>query len=120
LKAIARTPEIPVPTGSGLIAVAAQTNWLGAIIRELAGEEYSALGLAADARGVLVAQAPNDSAAARAGLQTGDFIEQIQGRPVKNLAEFGVVLAGVPAGQKLRLELIRSYQRKTIEFPAID
>lgn len=119
LKALARTPVITLPTGSGLLAVAAQTNWLGASLRDLVGEEYSALGLAVDARGVLVAQAPNDSDASHAGLQTGDFIEQMNGRPVKNLADFCTVLAAVPPDQKLKLELIRNYQPKTIEFPAL-
>ena len=117
LKAITRTPEITLPTGSGLIAVAAQTNWLGATLRELAGEEYSALGLAADARGVLVAQAPKGAVAFRAGLQAGDFVQRVNGRMVKNLEEFLAVIADVPAGQTFKLELIRNYQRKTIDFP---
>ena len=116
LKAIARTPEITLPTAIGLIAVAAQTNWLGATLRELAGEEYSALGLAADARGVLVAQVPKDSAAFRAGLQVGDFIEQANGQPVKNLAEFLAVIGKNSAGRPFKFELVRSYQPKTVEF----
>jgi len=118
LKAIARTPEISLPVGSGWVADAPQTNWLGATLRELVGEEYSALGLAADARGVLVAQAPKESAAFRAGLPAGDFIVQANGRPVKDLAEFLAVVKKTPAGQPLKLDLIRNYQRQTIEIPA--
>jgi len=116
LKAIARTPEITLPTGSGLVAAAAQTNWLGATVRELAGEEYSAFGLAADARGVLVAQAPNASAAFRAGLLAGDFVQRVNGRMVKNLAEFVAILGQNPAGQPFKLDLLRSYQRNTVEI----
>jgi len=107
-------------TGNALAATTAQFNWLGATVRELAGEEYSAFGLAADARGVLIVQAPKASGAFRAGLLAGDFVQRVNGRMVKNLAEFVAILGQNPAGQPFKLDLLRSYQRKTVEIFDID
>ncbi len=116
LKAMARTPEITLPAASTVSAGGVQTNWMGAAVRELGGEEYSAFGLAADARGVLVAQVPKEAAVFQAGLRTGDFIQQVNGQPVDNLSMFLAATGKIPADQALKLEVIREYQRKTIEI----
>ncbi len=118
LKAIARKPEITPPTQSELSATGEQITWLGATMRELTGEEYSALGLPAGARGVLVAHALHSDATRSAGLQTADFIQQVNGQTVKNLSQFMAAIENAPADQGLKFEVIREYRPKTIEISA--
>lgn len=59
-------------------------------------------------------------AASRAGLQAGDFLQQLNGHPVKNLAGFWGSGRNVFAGQSLKLNLIRNYQHQTIEISTIN
>jgi hypothetical protein len=116
LKAMVRTPQITPPLSNRTNAGPTQAKWMGAIVRELVGEEYSALGLAADASGVLFADVPEKSDAFRAGFRTGDFVQQADDQPVKGLTNLLARVTKVSPGQILKLELIRSYQSKTIEF----
>ena len=83
LKALARTPAIPevkVASGDATSARAAETKWQGATLRELLHYEFSALGVAADAGGVLAAEVPPHSTAFATGLRKGDFIQRVNGR----------------------------------------
>ena len=116
LKALARTPAIPTithGTGQTDASVAAPVTWpwQGATLRELEGLEFSALGVAADAGGVLVAEAPAKSAALAAGLRKGDFIQAVNGRAVRGGKDFLEVVNGLSEGTKLKLEIVRNQQR---------
>ena len=120
LHAITRTPEIPaVKIGGGDASVAkAETKWQGATLRELAGEEFSAVGVAADAHGVFVAEVSEQSATFAAGLRRGDFIQRVNGKPARGMKQFLATMKGAPEGQKVKLEIIRNQQPKTIEMTA--
>jgi hypothetical protein len=120
LKALARTPAIPTithGTGSTDASVAASVTWLwqGATLRELEGLEFSALGVAADAGGAFVAEAPAQSAAFAAGLRKGDFIQAVNGRAVRGVKEFLGAANAVSESAKLKLDIIRNQQRMPIE-----
>jgi S1-C subfamily serine protease len=54
-------------------------------LQELEGEAFSAYGIAKDAGGVALIEVPKGSAAARAGLKTGDVMLQINGRSVSTI-----------------------------------
>lgn len=120
LKAIAKTPALPSPKASRGPVPATQpvTRWRGATLRALAGEELSALGVARDAAGVLVADAPADSDAAKAGLRTGDFVQAVNGQPVRSAQDLVARLREAPAGQRVKLDIVRNQKREPLELPA--
>ncbi|HEX4084047.1 MAG TPA: PDZ domain-containing protein [Chthoniobacteraceae bacterium] len=94
LKAIAETPKLPGITRG----IAQKTEplylWLGATVKDLGGDDFSAVGVAEGSPGVLVTEAPAGSQAAKEGLREGDFIQQCAGRPVANVAAFIRILKG--------------------------
>ena len=87
LKAIARTPEIPPMQAEKKKPGPATGTWLGARLQELGSEAFSAYGIAKDAGGVGVIEVPNGSAAARAGLKSGDLLMQINGNRVEKIGQ---------------------------------
>lgn len=118
LRALARTPEIPALRGAGDGAGAAETRWEGATLRLLLHYEFSAIGVAADAAGIFVAEVPEQTPAFARGLRKGDFIQRVHGQPVRTVQDLLHALAGIPAGGKIRLDILRNQQPATVEFPA--
>lgn len=118
LKAIARTPEIPAlkAVARESSASAAEIQWQGATLRELMHYEFSAIGVAADAAGVFVAEAPATSAAFAAGLRRADFIQRVNGRATRDTKEFLSAVNNVAAGQTLKLTIIRNQQPMPVEL----
>lgn len=119
LKTIAKTPVLP---GGGVAAtvgaVGARFDWQGALIRDMEGEEFSAVGVAQDAGGVFVAEVAEDSLAGRAGLQNGDFIQRLDGKPVRSAADFAKALSrGIQKGQ-IKLGIRRSQADSTMVLAA--
>lgn len=86
LRAIARVPEFPVPviqSDKGSIGPeSTPETWWGAKVKALEGGEFSAFGVSEDEGGVHVVEIPEGSGAARAGLRTGDLIQQVNGSAV--------------------------------------
>jgi hypothetical protein len=89
LKAIARTPVLPVPMVVAVAPVARDTTprtWLGASVRNIADQgEMSAFGLPG-VTGVLVLEIPADSVLAKAGLQKNDVILSVNGERISDVA----------------------------------
>jgi len=113
LKAIARTPQLPVPTM--MVAdgeEAAQTDWKGVTLRELAGEEFSAFGVGRDDGGIHVRKAP--SGANLPNLVSGDLIQSVNGTPTGTIKAFLEAMKAIPAGQPLRLGIVRHQKSMTI------
>ncbi|HXF09981.1 MAG TPA: PDZ domain-containing protein, partial [Desulfuromonadaceae bacterium] len=120
LKAIARTPVIP-PLNLKPEPVAAPGKivlWKGASLRNLSGEEFSAVGVARDANGVYIADVPAGSEAERAGLRSNDFIQMVDQKPVKNADEFLGTIRTLPVEQKIKLRIIRNQKVETLELTA--
>lgn len=114
LRAIARTPQFPgvkveerAPT-----AVQRQVKWKGATLRNLADQEYSALGVGRDAGGAIVVEVPPDSEAARMGLRANDFIQSINGQAVRSAED----LVSLAAGDVRTLEIVRNQGRQTLNL----
>ncbi|MBC8325074.1 MAG: PDZ domain-containing protein [Verrucomicrobia subdivision 3 bacterium] len=89
LKAIAKTPEIPSleqskPLGSPVNVAPLKMVWLGATLKNLKGEEFSAFGVSKKAGGVALAAVSKASAADKAGLKVGDLIQAINGKTLAN------------------------------------
>jgi len=111
LRALARTPEMPrLQRGSGGGAAVREIDWRGATLRELLHYEFSAVGVAADAGGLLVVDARPGTAAFAAGLRRGDYLERVNGRRIGSTREFLDTLAGMADGGAIELRLIRNQQ----------
>lgn len=115
LKGIARTPEIPpLNTGAAISSVAREeVDWQGAKLRTLAGQEFSAIGVAVDAVGAFAAEVPEGSGAFDVGLRQGDLIQQVNDQAVRNAKEFLDAATAAPKEQTLNLKIVR-YQRTQI------
>jgi hypothetical protein len=116
LKALARSPEIPPLNARASVAAAApQTTWKGVVLRNLTGEEYSAVGVARDADGVYVPEVPSNCEAARFGLRSNDFIQAVNGKLVRHGNDLLKTVRALPPGEKLKLEIIRNQKAQTLE-----
>lgn len=112
LKAIARTPEVPPLQAEKSKSGPATGVWLGARLQELGTEAFSAYGIAKDEGGVALIEVPESSAAARAGLKTGDLLLQINGRPVTKLSQVRR-LTGKSVTRPLKLSIVREQASQT-------
>jgi Right handed beta helix region/PDZ domain len=118
LKAIAKTPVIPpLRTSTGPVADPKQpaVKWLGAAIRGLQGEEFSAFGVSKEDGGVQLARVPEASDAFRAGLQDNDLIQQVNGMRVSNTDQFFAALKKV-GEVPVKLHIIRNQKPMEIHL----
>lgn len=89
LKAIAETPKLSPdvqPTkrrgSDGVKASPVKRSWLGAVVRDLEGDEFSAYGVSKADGGVVLADVAPNSLAAKAGLKKDDLIQAVGGESV--------------------------------------
>lgn len=120
LKAIAKTPEIPSleQSRSPRSAVGAppmKLVWLGATLKDLKGEDFSAFGVSREAGGVALVDVPKASAAEKAGLQVGDLIQGVDRASVSNAEQLFRVLADIKS-EALKLKVVRN--QKAVELSA--
>ena len=87
LKAIAKSPEIPViQFNSASFSVKKPAFiWMDIVLKEPKGEEMSAFGVGFDAGGVALTTVLENSEAAKMGFRTGDLIQEINGIPIKSI-----------------------------------
>ena len=111
LKKLASEPEIPRVT-INLNTVTPEDpvyRWLGATIKNLSGQEYSAVGIPVDRTGIYVVNVPAGSAAANAGFVSNDLILRI-GRNGESSVD---ALEKAISGPSVRVELWR--QQKSLK-----
>ncbi len=80
---------------------------LGVVIQDLNTDLADAMGLD-DPRGVLVADVQSGTAADTAGIQRGDVILTVEGRPVPNTGKLRTAIALAGAGKQVAIGLIRN------------
>lgn len=86
LKAVARTPVMPkVQAPAGSTAPSLTARWLGATVRALTGEEFSAFGVSKEDGGIQLLDLPAQTAAAAAGLRKDDLIQSVNGEKTGTL-----------------------------------
>lgn len=118
LRRHARTPGIPPLRYVSTAANAIVYDWLSAEIRDLEGEEYSAFGLAAEAGGVLVLDAPGQAEAVQVGLRTGDVIIACGGAAVKTVRDLIDRIAAAPAALPFTVKIRREQEDFEVVLPA--
>jgi hypothetical protein len=111
LKAIARAPEVPALKSSGTDGRSAKTVWLGATVKELEGEEYSAFGTVKEDGGIHLLEVQAGSPPAKAGLRAGDLIQGVNGKPVRTCRDLTAVMQGT-AGKPLTVNYVRNSEKK--------
>lgn len=106
LKAIARTPQLPVPNLSSVVEVrkVAPVKWMGARLRELSGEEFSAFGVSQEVGGLQVLKVPADSIT---GLAIGDVVQKVNGQNVASNESFLRMIEALPEGDPVELMVVR-------------
>lgn len=82
-------------------------------VEDLKPEEAEALGLKKDQRGVFVAGVTADGPAAKAGLERGDVIVGIEGRPVSGSQDLRFYVASRPPGSEIRLDVVRDGKERS-------
>jgi len=92
--------------------------WLGIEFQDLDAGLASALGLPPGSGGALVSRVRDDSPAQRAGVEPGDLVTRVDGRPLASAGEFFERLERVTAGQELTLGVARSGAKREIRVRA--
>jgi serine protease Do len=101
--------EVPQPEPLRAEATSRPSNMLiGVQVTEYAPEIAERAGFAPDTQleGVIVTRVDPFGPAAEAGLQQRWIITQVNGRDVKNLADFDAALAGIDAGELVSLSVV--------------
>jgi Do/DeqQ family serine protease len=87
---------------------------LGVMTLGLTQDFRKSLGLGDDVQGALVTQVTEGSAAARAGIQTGDVITSISGQPVKGAAELRNAIGMLKVGESVAVGLLRDGKPRNV------
>ncbi|MBB4082129.1 serine protease Do [Brevundimonas lenta] len=93
---------------------AIQRGYIGAGLRSLSPEAWEALGLPRDFKGANVESVTPGGPAARAGLQVGDMVVGVNGRPVSDSTEITRMVGAVSPGDTIRLDILRDGRRQTL------
>jgi S1-C subfamily serine protease len=95
--------------------VAAQPEaYLGARVVTLGPDLKQAYGLVADS-GAVIAEIGSGSPAERAGLEPGDVVVAVDGRPIASAGQLHQAVAASRPGQQMRLQLVRGSSSMTVE-----
>ena len=86
---------------------------LGVEIQEVTPELAKQLGLS-EAKGALVAQATEDSPAAKAGVKAGDVIVQYDGKEVQKTTHLRNMVAASAPGTEVKLGILRNGKKETL------
>ena len=88
-------------------------GYLGVQIQPLDADSAEALGLAKN-RGELVGRVEPGQGAAKAGIQQGDVITKVNGREVTPDETLSYIVARLPIGSRVPIELFRAGKRMTV------
>jgi serine protease Do len=87
---------------------------LGVQIQPVTDEIASSLSLGSSA-GALVAQVEPNSAALKAGVQSGDVIRKVDGKDIATVRDLTRTIAGVTPGNTVKLGLVRDGKEMTVD-----
>jgi serine protease Do len=91
-------------------------GYLGVSIADLDEGLASGFGLARDTKGALVQQIVPKSPAAQGGVEVGDVVVALDGKPVESAGELTRSVAFVPPGTTVRLTVLRDGKKKDLRF----
>jgi serine protease Do len=111
---------IPAETVKNVVAQlkdkgAVTRGWIGVQIQPVTPEIAESLGLKA-AKGALVAEPQKDGPAMKAGIQAGDVITSVDGKPVADARELARTIGAMPPNATVKLVVFRGGAEKTINL----
>lgn len=86
-------------------------GWLGVSIQDVTPELAKSFNLK-DTKGALVADVVKDSPAQKGGIERGDIVVSLDGKPVSSAHELSRTVAGTAPNTKVKIEVIRSGKRQ--------
>ena len=91
-----------------------ERGWLGVLLQPVSAEVAESLGLAGEG-GALVANVEPDSPAARGGLQPGDVVRAVNGKPLDSVKALARAVADSRPGSTLTLEVSRDQANRSLK-----
>lgn len=91
-----------------------RTPWIGLWLQDISPELAEALQI--QRVGVLVSNVDEKSPASQAGLQEGDRITQVNGIPVRRIADWDRIAVGIFVDDTLQITYYRTKQKDEIDF----
>lgn len=91
-----------------------QRGYLGVQIRDMDAALAESFGIEDGKRGALIEGVQDDSPAAKAGLERGDVILSVNGKPIQNTGELRVIIAQIKPGTKVKLNVLRKQKERDV------
>lgn len=88
-------------------------GWIGVQIQPVTKDIADSMGLK-KASGALVAEPQADSPAAKAGIESGDVITAVNGKPVRDARELARMIGAMAPESSVKLDVIRKGEEKTL------
>lgn len=117
LKKLARTPDIPEIVLQIQDEVSAEYTWLGAVLKEVKGEELSAYGAKFSQASMALDRVPAESEAYKLGLRSGDLLLSFGGKEISTAASFKQLLEKY-AGKSGELLVMRNQKEIVVKLAA--
>lgn len=117
LKKLARTPDIPEIVLQIQDEVSAEYIWLGAVLKEVKGEELSAYGAKFSQASMALDRVPAESEAYKLGLRSGDLLLSLGGKEISTAASFKQLLEEY-AGKSGELLVMRNQKEMVVKLAA--
>lgn len=111
---------IPVDIAKDVIAQLRETGqvvrgWLGVMVQAMSEELAASFGLK-EARGALVTEVTAGSPADQAGIQRGDVILSVNGKPVDEMNDLPRQVAALPVGEQARVTIYRDGKERQFKI----
>ena len=94
-------------------------GYIGVAINDLTPDLAKGFGLPPGTKGALIQNVQPKGPAAKAGLEAGDLVIKVNGKPVEGSGELTRLVALVAPGQKVDLTVLRKGSEKSFSFPVV-
>jgi serine protease Do len=110
--------DIPAETAKMVVAQLQEhgyvtRGWLGVQVQPVTSSIADSLGMK-KAEGVIVDERVADSPAAKAGLENGDVITAVNGKPIKDAREFARTIGGLAPNSGVKFDVLRNGESKSL------
>jgi serine protease Do len=89
-------------------------GYLGVNIQELTPELAKSFGYPQDTKGVLIGQVVNNSPAAKAGIEQGDIVIELNGKPITKATELQYEVSILKPDTEAKIVVLRNGEKKTL------